>query len=423
MLDFFDLDLFARGTPYAELARLRRETPVAWCKLPASMFPEQDHEEGFWLVTRHRDICAISKDPTTFYSGGGTVLADAPPPTSPPSLLMVRNGFAHLDPPRHTEARRLIAPHFAPRAITALEERIRHRARLVVDRAATMGELDFVKEVAVPFPTSIVFEELLGFDERDAERATFWGDLFVRVHAVPPHDREFDEVREKALFALDDMHECALRILHERRARPREDLFSVLAHMKTPEGEPMTEEMFTSYFWSLVTGAFDTTASTIAGGVLALHEVPGERERLYADRTLVTSAVEEMLRWVTPVVYFRRTVAVDTEVGGVAMKAGQRVAMCWAAANRDEEVFAEPDRFDISRTPNDHMAFGYGPHFCLGARLARVTVRMLFDELLDRGIVVDVLGPVVRARSNFVNRIVGMPVAFRSESGELTLEI
>nr|WP_255207753.1 MULTISPECIES: cytochrome P450 [unclassified Myxococcus] len=199
--------------------------------------------------------------------------------------------------------------------------------------------------------------------------------------------------------------------MHSRRRSPRPDVLSALANATGPEGEPVPDDMFLSYFWSLVTGAYDTTASTIAGGLLALSEFPQEREKLFADPTLVPAAVEEMLRWVTPVVYFRRTVSKDTVLDGHSIKEGQRVVMCYAAANRDEEEFPEPDVFDITRTPNRHLSFGYGPHFCLGARLARVEIGILLEEMIRRRVIVHVRGDVLHARSNFINRIKQMPVA------------
>lgn len=408
MLDFFDLDAFARGTPHDELARLRRETPVSWHRLPG-LAPD----DGFWLVTRHRDVCEISANPTLFCSHDGSVLADAPQPDSPPMLMMVRDGLCHLDPPQHTAHRRLIAPLFTPRATSGLETRIRRRAAEALDRATALRDVDLVTDVAVRFPACVVFEELLGFDQRDADRAIYWGDLFNRVHAVTSADREFRSLRADALVALHEMHDCAMSSFRARRARPADDLMTLLAQFRTADGRPIDESMFSGYFWSLVVGAFDTTASTIAGGSLALHERPKERSRLDRTPASLATAIEEMLRWVTPVVYFRRTATQDTSISGHPIRKGDRVAMCYAAANRDEDVFRDPERFDVGRDPNDHLAFGHGPHFCLGAHLARLELRVLWEEILRRGIYFDPHGEVTRARSNFINRIVKMPVTVR----------
>jgi cytochrome P450 len=184
----------------------------------------------------------------------------------------------------------------------------------------------------------------------------------------------------------------------------------VLAHTRTADGSLLSEPMFVRYFWSLLTGAFDTTASAISGGMLALTMFPREYARLLADPSLVPTAVEEMLRWETPTIYFRRTATADAEIGDQAIKRGQRVLMCYAAANRDETVFTNPDVFDVSRKPNDHVSFGHGQHFCLGAGLARLEIRILFEEIIRRQLRVEVCGPIRRARSNFQNRLKRMPV-------------
>lgn len=403
--NFFDLDMFARGTPYDELARLRKNAPVSW-----QLMPEGEGTDGFWLITKHRDICEIEKNTTLFYSHAGSVLIDAPPANAPPALMMVRDGFAHLDPPRHTTCRRLISPYFAPPTVAMLEGCIRTHTSRLLDRAMSLRHLEFVDEMAVALPVRVVFGEVLGFHPDDLQRAAQWGSLFNRVHAVRQTDYEFDALRVSAAVALNQMYEYALNSLQARRKTPTGDILSVLANMRTADGELLTEEMFTSYFWSLVIGAFDTTAATIAGGVLALNQFPAEREKLYTDPSMVTCAVEEMLRWETPVIYFRRTASADTKIRDKNIRRGQRVVMCYAAANRDEEVFTDPNVFNIVRHPNEHLAFGYGPHFCLGASLARLEIKIFFEEMLIRGIHFEVCGNIVRERSNFINRIIRMPV-------------
>jgi len=402
--NFCDLDALARGTPYDALARLRRETPIYWHAVPSS-----GRGDGFWLVTKHQDICDISRDTTHFYSHDGSVLSDAPPPTAPPALMMVRDGFCHLDAPKHTMYRRLIAPSFAPRAIAALEQRIRARAVQALDRASALRNFEFVREIAASFPVSVVFGDLLGFDPRDYERAEYWGSLFNRVHAIPPTDYEFGPMRGAAVTALNEMHTYARDALRSRRKSPTADILSVLAHLKTSDGQLISEEMFISYFWSLTIAGFDTTASTIAGGVLALNQFPLQCTRLYADPSLVTSAVDEMLRWETPVIYFRRTASADVEIRGQKIKRNQRIVMCYAAGNRDDEVFHNPNLFDIARQPNEHLAFGHGPHFCLGAHVARIEIRVFLEEVLRRQIHFRLSDDVTRTRSNFINRIIRMP--------------
>ncbi len=404
--DFFDLDRFARGTPHEAFAQLRETTPVSWHRLVSGK-----RDDGFWLVTRHGDIREVSKTPSVFYSHAGSVLVDAPGHNAPPHLGMVRDGFCHLDAPDHTVLRKLAVPLFAPRSFKDLEVRIRTRAKAAVDRVVDLGELDLVADLAVWFPTRVVYLDVLDLPADMLARATFWGDFFNRVHAVPPTDREFTAMIKQVDATLREMHTFGQQVLADRRANPRQDVFSILAHTKTADGAPITDHMFMSYFWSLVTGAYDTTAGTIAGGILALETHPEQKARLLAEASLIPSAVEEMLRWETPVIYFRRTAAQDTTIGSQLIRRGQRVVMCYAAANRDPAEFANPDTFDIARTPNDHLAFGYGTHFCLGAHLARLELKILFEELLARGVWFEQRGAVRRARSNFINRIVEMPVS------------
>src|SRR5262249_37445413 len=202
--------------------------------------------------------------------------------------------------------------------------------------------------------------------------------------------------------------------LKTRRRAPKEDVLSVLAHTKTSNGDYMSEEMFVRYFWSLLTGAFDTTASAISGGMLALISFPKQYETLLVDPSLLPTAVEEMLRWETPTIYFRRTAMADTEIRGRRIRSGQRVVMCYASANRDEEEFANPDTFDISRKPNNHLSFGHGKHFCLGSNLARAEIRILLELLIQRKLRLDLRGEIRRARSNFQYRIKHMPVSIKS---------
>jgi cytochrome P450 len=409
-LDFFDLDAFARGTPFEQLSKLRRECPVSWHTLPTSNGAHETGKDGFWLVTRHRDVVQIAKDATTYRSGGGTILEDSLPPPLPPEFMMVRDGFAHLDPPRHTIFRQLIAPLFSPHAMAKLEDRIRARASSVLDRAVERRNFELVQEVAEELPIRVVYGDVLGFPDSDLQRARIWGDLFIRAAGLHSGDREYFPLRRQAATTLYEVYTYARDAMHSRREGPREDVLSVLASAKTHDGGFVPEEMFLSYFWSLVTGAYDTTASTIAGGFLALSRFPNEHAKLLDDPSNVTTAVEEMLRWVTPVVYFRRTASAETEIAGQRIQKGQRVAMCYAAANRDEDEFANPDTFDICRRPNNHVAFGYGPHFCLGAALARIQIGILLQEVIRRRIDVQVDGEVIRARSNFINRIKTMNV-------------
>lgn len=406
-MDFFDLDHFAAGTPHAEFARLRREQPVSWQSMPA---PLQD--QGFWLVTRHADICEVARQPKVFISHAGSVLSDAVQ-IPHPAWRMVRDGLCHLDAPRHGELRRLAVPHFGPEALEALTSTIRQRAAQALDRVLALGHCDLVTELATAFPVRVVFQDLLGFDDADLPMAAYWGDLFNRVHAIPNGDREFGPMMQASGVALERLYQHGVSAFRARRLAPRRDLLSVLAHLEM-DGEPISEEQFLSYFWSLAIGAYDTTASTIASGLAALAAHPDQQDLLHARPELVESAVEEMLRWETPVIYFRRTATQDYLLGGQQIRPGDRVVMCFASGNRDDAVFAAPDRFDIERSPNPHLAFGFGAHFCLGARLARLELRVLFEDIVRRGLRFTPTVTPTRARSNFINRIVHMPARIDS---------
>jgi cholest-4-en-3-one 26-monooxygenase len=413
--NFFDLDMFSRGSPHAAFRCLRRDQPISWHALAAPHF-----DQGFWLVTKHQDICEIARQPRLFISHAGSVLADSVQ-IPHPAWQMIRDGLCHLDAPKHTELRRKIVPQFGAEAVSALETTIRRRAINVLDRAQARGEFDLVAEIATEFPVRVVYQDVLGFDDSDLKTAAYWGDLFNRVHAVPNGDREFPHMMQASGVALERLYCYGVDAFRSRRDAPRNDVLSILAGIRLGNGEPISEEDFLSYFWSLAIGAYDTTASTIAGGIAALAAHPEQRDKLYASPSCVESAVEEMLRWESPVVYFRRTAAADYELGGRSIKAGDRVAMCFASGNRDEEVFKDPDKFDIERHPNPHLSFGHGAHFCLGARLARLELRVLFEEIVARGLRFNPAGPITRARSNFINRITRMPVALESRDDVCTI--
>lgn len=403
--NFFDLDMFSRGSPHDAFRRLRRDQPVSW-----QVMAHPHSDQGFWLVTKHKDICEIAKHSRIFFSHAGSVLTDSVQ-IPHPAWRMIRDGLCHLDAPQHSDLRRAIVPYFGAEAMASLETTIRRRAIDVLERVQARGEFDLVTGIATEFPVRVVYQDVLGFDEDDLKTAAYWGDLFNRVHAIPNGDREFSHMMQASGVALERLHRYGVDAFRTRRDAPRNDLLSLLAGITLGNGEPISEEDFLSYFWSLAIGAYDTTAGTIAGGIAALAAYPEQRERLYGDPALIESAVEEMLRWESPVVYFRRTAAEDYELGGRVIRKGNRVVLCFASGSRDEEVFRDPDTFDIERHPNPHLSFGHGAHFCLGARLARLELRILFEEIVARDLRFNPNGPITRARSNFINRITRMPVA------------
>jgi cholest-4-en-3-one 26-monooxygenase len=398
--DFTDLENFAKDVPHDALRQLRRLTSVYWNPTSTPAMPK----DGFWLITRHSDIVRIEKNPALFSSHFGLTLANAPPATAGPPWSMVRDGLTHLDPPEHSAHRQIVAPSFTPRAIAAMEARIRAIAIEVIERACELSEFDFASEVGLRFPVAVVLGEVLGLPPEDFARAVRWSDIIAA-----PNDPEFP--RSEGSAAVHEIYNHALSTLAARRREPKHDVLSVLAHTKLPDGNYMSDAMFARYFWSLLTGAFDTTASAISGGMLALIAFPEQYERLLLNPSLLPAAVEEMLRWETPTIYFRRTAMADTQIRGQRIRRGQRVVMCYASANRDEEEFANPDTFDVGRKPNNHLSFGHGLHFCLGANLARTEIRVMFEQIIQRKLRLELRGEIRRARSNFQNRIKQMPVS------------
>jgi cholest-4-en-3-one 26-monooxygenase len=396
--NFANNALFVHDVPHEDLAKLRRRTPVYWNPLPHPA----SKNAGFWLVTTHSDIIQIEKNTRTFSSHHGLTLADAPPEDLGPPWSMVRDGLTHLDPPEHFAHRRLVSPWFTPSAVATLENKIRSIAVEVLDRACALCEVDFASDIALRFPVTVVIGELFGIPPADFSRVIHWSDVIVA-----PNDPEF--ARSEAHDVLNDMYAYAKDLYARRRREPGSDIFSIVARSKIGGGH-LSEEAFLRYFWSLITGAFDTTASAIAGGMLALLEHPEEYKRMMHDPGLLPSAVEEILRWETPTIYFRRTVMSATEIHGQKLRRGDMVAMCYASANRDESAFSDPDKFDIGRSKNEHLAFGHGPHFCLGASLARTEIRILFEQIAKRSLFIRLRGRPRRAQSNFQNRIKYMPV-------------
>jgi cytochrome P450 len=407
--DFFNLDMFSEGSPHGAFKRLRQEEPVSWHQMP-----HLGPDEGFWLVTKHKDICEVARQSKIFFSHGGSVLADSVA-IDHPAWKMIRDGLCHLDGTKHSELRKLVTPPFGADAILKLKEVIRRRATEVLNYAQETGRFDFVRHIAIQFPVQVVYADVLGFSQEDLQTAAYWGDLFNRVHAIPNGDREYAQVMVASGLALAKLHQYGVEAYQSRRAAQRNDVLSYLANLAYDDGTQISLEDFLSYFWSLSIGAYDTTASTIAGGFAALAACPDQQDELYANPGLIGQAVEEMLRWETPVIYFRRTAARDYVLHGRTIREGDRVVICFASGNRDDDVFDSPNVFNIKRAHNPHLSFGHGTHFCLGTRLARLELCTLLEEVIARQMRFELTGPVVRARSNFINRIIRMPVTLASD--------
>jgi cytochrome P450 len=394
-IDLWSSRSYAHGHPHEQYAWLRRNAPV--------FFHEEPGGSGFWALTRHRTIRVVGKDPRTFSSVPTMTIQD-PPPEMEGSASHV---MMTMDPPEHTRYRLLVNRAFTPRAIKGLEGRIDRTAAKIVDEVAPLGECDFVRDVAGVLP-SYVIADLLGIPGEDGVRLYA---LTEAMHAAP--DAVSDEVRAAA---SSEMLQYAAEVMRTKARQPGDDLASQLINAEV-NGDRLSELDFTSFFLLLVNAGGDTTRHLASGGLHTLFEFPVQRERLQARLgDLLPSAAEEMLRFVSPVVYQRRTATRDVELEGAKVRAGQKLVMYYASANRDQEVFDRPDEFDVTRQPNDHVAFGGGgPHFCLGSHIARLEIRTLFRQILSRLPDIERSGETTWIPSNFICGPESLPVRFTPE--------
>ncbi len=406
-LDVISAKLYGeRGYPHDAWARLRRESPVHWLK-PEGYRP-------FWAVTKHADIIEVSTQPEKFRSAGRFVLfpedASLGGPTleeDPPLRMLV-----NMDPPEHRDYRKLVSGWFTPRAIARLKERLEEITREMFDDLAKDGgeyECDFVRDVAALQPLRMI-TEMLGIPRAEEDFV-----LRVTNENFGIEDPEFQrpgDTQEARLGFLQEAFAYMQQIMNDRRANPRNDLSSVLANA-TIGGAPVPEfELFSLWFLVMVAG-HDTTRNAISGGLLALLEHPEQLERLRRDPSLVETAADEIVRWATPVNHFSRTATVDYELRGRTIKAGDSVALFYASANRDEEVFPDPFVFRVDRDPNPHLGFGIGEHFCLGAHLARLDLKVFFRHFAERIESVELTRPAERLHASFVGGPKRMPIRYR----------
>ena len=395
-IDLSDHDAFVDGVPHEAFAALRRQDPVHWN-------PEPDGR-GFWAVTRYEDIRTVHRSPQIFSSEiGGTSLEDLEP-----EYIESRKSMIDMDPPHHDELRAIVNRRFTPRAVTVWENQVRQVARTVIDEALTKESFDFVEEIASEIPMQ-VFADILGVPQSERREIIEIGDRLLGT-ADPEYAHQGDDDAHRHLPfsspAALDMFAFGRRLAEERRQEPRDDIMTQLVEAGLSQRE------LDVYFVLLATAGNETTRHTISHGLLALLEHPSQMERLRSDPDgLGKTATEEMLRWATPVHHFRRTAATDTELGGREIAAGDKITTWFVSGNRDETVFEQPDHFDVGRAPNPHMTFGPGGvHHCLGAHLAKMEIRITFQELLSRGVEIELTGPPERLRSNFFNGVKRMPV-------------
>jgi cholest-4-en-3-one 26-monooxygenase len=393
-VDIFDPDIYVAGLPHQAFRTLRNEAPVYFHPEPGG--------KGFWAVTKYADVVTISKDPGTFSSWkGGTNIPDYPRE----NLDVIRMLMVNMDPPQHTKFRRLTSTGFTPRMIARMEEYIRRAAVKIVDEVAPLGACDFVTKVAAELPL-VVIADIMGIPQEDRHKVFDWSNRLIGFD-----DPEFQTSLEDATMAAAEMWGYANELAEGRKGKEGKDLVTVLINAEI-DGERLTEMEFDAFFLLLAVAGNETTRNLISGGMLALMEHPEQRQRLLADPSLLPTAVEEMLRWVTPVIHFRRTATKDTVLRGQQIKEGDKVVLYYTSANRDEEVFPDPHVFDVGRTPNEHLAFGIGQHSCLGLNLARLEIRVMFEEILKRMPDVQLAGNVRRLRSNFINGFKEIPVTF-----------
>jgi cytochrome P450 len=385
-IDPRDAGFFARADLYEILARLRAEDPVHEC------------EPGFWVVSRYNDIRDLSRDPTHFCSGRGALVNDPLRTAGQPAL---GRSILHMDPPEHAVFRKLVNRQFTPRALSALEESIRKSASTLLDAADPGAEIDFVAELAAPFPLTVI-AELLGIDEGDREDFRRWSDAAIESPDLPP---------EETMASLGELSGFIVEHIRTKRARPGSDLVSLLVGSQV-DGEPLSREELFMFLLTLLVAGNETTRTLLSGSAVVLSEHPDQRADLVADPTLLPGAMEECLRWVTPVHAFCRTATEDAVIAGTQVRAGDYLCMLYASANRDERVFgSDAARFDVRReTVPVHLAFGFGEHVCLGASLARLEARVFYEELLARFPDYAVTGPAERVLSTTVAGIRSLPV-------------
>jgi cytochrome P450 len=433
----FDPASYTRGVPFDALARLRRDHPVAWVAEPAVLgWPEGP---GFWLVLRHADVESVLKRPALFSSAlGATQIRD---PATPRALDYVRRMMLNMDPPEHSRLRRLLSRSFTPRAVAQLEERIRGHARALCDRvlAGPRGECDFAKDLAADLPL-LTLADVLGVPEQDRWLLFDWSNRVIgyqdpdyaasaafdlaggtpmaaealALRPVPGRDGRMPDPRTRE--GMPDLYAYAHLLAEHKRRHPDGDVMSILLAQTDEGGGQVSVAEFENMFWLFAVAGNETLRNGLPGGCIALLEHPEAADELRADPALMPAAVEEMLRWWTPVMTFRRTATADCELGGQPIRAGDKVVVSFASANRDEDVFADPGHLDIRRHPNPHLVFGHGPHFCLGAHLARTQMRALFEEVLTRTSSLRYAAAPSYLRSNFQRGVKRLPVTWTARS-------
>lgn len=384
---------------HAACAHLRRESPVTRV--------EVDGFDPFWAVTKHADVLSISRQPDRWLNGPRPALGPKPRDATGPADVPVR-ALVQMDPPDHPVYRRISSDWFKPRSVARLHDRVIELAKRSVDRMVELGgECDFVTDVAVHYPLYVILS-LMGLPEADFPRML---KLTQELFGTADPELGRGAGQEDLLATLADFFSYFQGLIEDRRAHPSDDLASVIANAEIG-GEPIGLLEAVGYYVLIATAGHDTTSSAIAGGLHALIESPDQLRRLIDDRSLVPTAVEEMIRWVSPVKQFMRTASGDSVLGGVTIPKGDAVLLSYPSANRDQDVFERPDLFDVGRKPNHHVGFGFGAHFCLGTHLARMEACALYDELLPRLRRIELVGEPAYMETLFVGGPKHLPIRY-----------
>jgi len=404
-----ELETWMRPDREGIFAKLRDEAPVSFHAEPVpppdSTFPQGP---GFWAITRHADVMQVSRDPDTFHSAPSVNIPDIPP-----EIAEWLGSMINMDAPKHTKLRLIVNRGFTPRQVARIEHTVREQAREIVERVAPLGECDFVSEIAAALPLQIICD-MMGIPRADNRRIFELTNVILGVG-----DPEYVQSMEDLVAAGMELFQYGLALAEDRLANPRDDIATALMHAEIEDEHGrhrLTASELGSFFLLLVVAGNETTRNAISHGMLALTQHPDQRKLWLDDfETLAPGAVEEIVRWATPVIHFRRTATRDTVVGGQPIRAGDKVVMFYNSANRDERAFDDPYRFDVTRTPNEHVGFGAGgPHFCLGANLARREIRVMFEELLHRLPDIEVTGEPAMLQSAFIHGIKRMPCAWHT---------
>ena len=394
-VDFYNAETFDDGPPFDIFKELRENDPVYW--------NSQKEGTGFWVITRYDDVVATSSDYESYLSGHGVFIDES---VGGSELMMV-----NMDAPKHSGLRDLVNKGFTPKMIRRMEPHVRDIAATIIDNVIKKGECDFVVDIAAELPLQVI-AELIGIPQEDRHQIFQWSNQMIAVG-----DPEYSPDMDTATKAAAEIFAYCNELTAEKRENPKDDLLTVLLNADV-DGEKLEDMELNMFFLLLAVAGNETTRNLIGGGMLAFFENPDQWERLKDDSSLMPTAVEEMLRWVSPIMYFRRTASKATEIHGQKIKEGDKVTLWYGSANRDPDAFENPDSFDVGRDPNPHVALGSGgPHFCLGASLARLEIRLMFEEITKRLPDIRLAGEVSLLHSFFVNGFRHIPVTFTPEQG------